>query len=271
MQAIVDGTLAVRLFQGFISRNSILSARLAQKGFTGPKNFLEGPWGYFHLYSRDQYDREALMGGLGKRFELNKTMFKSYPSCGATIASTDAILHLIREKGISPEDVARIDIKVMPYTYKLVGYPFKIGEKPIVNAQFSVQYCVASALLRTDSKLRHFQEEAIKDPRIAELVKKIHVTADPALDLGRMEFNLRTDMKVTTTGGDVYQTIVDIPSGFPGNPLSREQHIERFRDAATHGSRSLPAEKIEEMISMVDHLEDVKDIRSLIPLLSSLD
>jgi len=271
MQAIVDGTLAVRLFQGFISRNAILCAQLAQKGFTGPKNFLEGPWGYFHLYSRDQYDRGALMGGLGERFELNKTMFKGYPSCGATIASTDAILHLIREKGVSPEDVARIDIKVMPYTYKLVGHPFKIGEKPIVNAQFSIPYCVASALLRKDSRLRHFQEEAIKNPRIAELVRKIHVTADPALDLGRMEFNLRTDMKVTTTGGDVYQTIVDIPSGFPGNPLSREQHIERFRDAATHGGRSLSVERIEKIISTVDRIGEVEEIRRLIPLLSSLD
>jgi 2-methylcitrate dehydratase PrpD len=268
MQAIVDGTLAVRLFQGFISRNAILCARLAQNGFTGPKNFLEGPWGYFHLYSRDQCDREALIGDLGKRFELCKTMFKSYPSCGATIASTDAILRLIREKGIGPENVARIDIRVMPYTHKLVGHPFKIGEKPTISAQFSIQYCVANALLRKDSKLRHFQEEAIRDPKIMELVRKIHVNADPALDSGKREFNLRTEMRATTTMGDVHQTVVDIPSGFPGNPLNRENLIERFRDAATHGDKSLSTERIEEIISVVDCLEDLNDIRNLIPLLS---
>ena len=67
MQAIVDGTLAVRLFQGFISRNSMLCAQLAQKGFTGPKNFLEGPWGYFHLYSKDKYDSEVLVGRTGEK------------------------------------------------------------------------------------------------------------------------------------------------------------------------------------------------------------
>jgi 2-methylcitrate dehydratase PrpD len=268
MQAIVDGTLAVRLFQGCVSRNSILCVRFAQKGFTGPKNFLEGPWGYFHLYSKDQFDSGVLVGELGNRFELNKTVFKSYPSCGATIASTDATLSLIKERGIAPESVARIDIRVLPYCYRLVGGQFEAGENPAVNAKFSIQYCVANALLRRGSRLEHFEEESIRDPRIMELVKKIHITADPTIDSGRREYSLRTDMKVTTVKGDVYQKIVDIPSGFPGNAMSAEEHIDRFWDAATYKGKRLPEEKIEKIIDTVRHLEAAKDIRSLIPLLS---
>lgn len=268
MQAIVDGTLAVRLFQGSISRNSIFCVQLARKGFTGPKNFLQGPWGYFHLYSRDKCDSEVLVGDLGKRFELTKTMFKSYPSCGATIASTDAILSLIREKGLEPENVASIDVKVMPYTYKLVGKPFEVGEKPTVNAQFSIQYCVANALLRKSSKIKHFEAGSVKDPTIMELVKKVHVSADPELDGGRREFSLRAEMKATSTTGDVYQKIQDIPSGFPGNPLKSEEYVDRFRDAATYGAKALPEEKVKKIISTVHDLEEIKDVRSLIPLLS---
>jgi 2-methylcitrate dehydratase PrpD len=269
MQAIVDGTLAVRLFQGCVSRNSILCVWFAQKGFTGPKNFLEGPWGYSHLYSKDQFDSGVLIGELGKRFELNKTVFKSYPSCGATIASTDAALSLVKEGGIAPESVARIDIRVLPYCYRLVGGQFEAGEKPTVNAKFSIQYCVANALLRRGSRLEHFEEESIRDPQIMGLVKKIHITADPTIDSGQRELSLRTDMKVTTVKGDVYQKIVDIPSGFPGNPMGAGEHIERFRDAATYSHKRLPEERIEEIISTVRHLETVKDIRSLIPLLSN--
>ena len=268
MQAIVDGTLAVRLFQGCISRNSILCVRFAQKGFTGPKNFLEGPWGYSHLYSRDQFDSGFLVRELGKRFELDKTVFKSYPSCGATIASTDAILSLVKEKGVTPERVLRIDIRVSPYSYRLVGGQFEPGEKPTVNAKFSIQYCVANALLRGSSRLEHFEEKSIRDPRIMELVKKIHITADPTIDSGQREYSLRTDMKITTVQGDVDQKIVDIPSGFPGNAMSAEEHIDRFWDAATYKGKRLPEEKIEKIIDTVRHLEAAKDIRSLIPLLS---
>jgi hypothetical protein len=66
----------------------------------------------------------------------------------------------------------------------------------------------------------------------------------------------------------MYHRVVDIPSGFPGNPLKDEDHIARFRDAATYKGRRLPKEKIERIIDTVRHLEAVKDIRSLIPLLS---
>lgn len=268
MQAIVDGTLAVRLFQGCVSRNSMLCTRLAQRGFSGPKNFLEGPWGYFHLYSKDKYDPDALVRDLGKRFKLDNTVFKRYPSCGGTIASTDATLYLIREKGINSDNIARIDIKVLPYLFKLVGGQFKIGENPTVDAKFSIQYCVASGLLRKDAKLKHFDEADVRDPRIAELVKKIHVTADPKIDSGRIEFSLRTEMNVRTLKGEIFHKVVDIPRGFPGNPMSNQEHIERFKDAATYGDRSMDEEKIEKILFMVHNLEEINDVRSLIPLLS---
>jgi 2-methylcitrate dehydratase PrpD len=101
-----------------------------------------------------------------------------------------------------------------------------------------------------------------------ELVKKIHITADPTIDSGQREYSLRTDMKITTVQGDVDQKIVDIPSGFPGNAMSAEEHIDRFWDAATYKGKRLPEEKIEKIIDTVRHLEAAKDIRSLIPLLS---
>jgi 2-methylcitrate dehydratase PrpD len=266
MQAIVDGTLAVRLFQGFVSRNGILCSRLAHRGFTGPKNFLEGPWGYFHLYSRDEYDSGALVNGLGSRFEVDKTVFKRYPSCGGTIACTDAILYLMKEERIAPENVAAIEVRVLPYFYKLVGAQFMPGGNPTVEAKFSLQYCVANALLRKGSKLIHFDEGNVRDQRIADLVRKIHVIADAGIDEGKRELSLRTDVKVHTVGGDMYRKVVDVPGGFPGNPLSVQEHIERFEDAVSYGGRRIDEEKIQKIIAMVRNLEKMKDIRDLIPL-----
>ena len=75
-QSNIEGALSVRLIQGFVAQGGIISAQLAQKGFTGPKNFLEGIYGYFHLYAKDKYDPSSVAGELGKRFEFTKTMFK---------------------------------------------------------------------------------------------------------------------------------------------------------------------------------------------------
>lgn len=269
-QSNVDGSLAIRAIQGFASQGGIISVQLAQKGITGPRNFIEGVHGYFHLFAKDKRNSSALTKGMGQKFGFSdKILFKKYPSCAATAGSTAAILELVREKNLTPEDITRIDIKVTPFpgVYQLVGHQFKIGKNPRVNAQFSIQYCVANALLRRSSKLQHFEESQVREPRIMELVKKVHVAPDPELDQGRPEFHLRTELKVTTEVGEVYHKVVDIPRGAPGNPLTDEEHQERFRDYVSYAGRPLPSENIDKIASMVGQLEEVEDVRSLIPLL----
>ena len=83
---------------------------------------------------------------------------------------------------LTPENVAEINVRLTPYAHHMVGGQFKIGDNPRVDAQFSVQYCVANALLRKESLLRHFDESYIRDRRIMDLVRKIHVAPDPALE-----------------------------------------------------------------------------------------
>ena len=268
-QCNIDGALAVRVIQGFVSQGGIICAQLAQKGITGPKNFLEGTYGYFHLYAKDKYDLQSVTKKLGERFEMDKTLFKKYPSCGCTLGSTDAILDLIEEKDLKPEEIADIDIKVPPYSYKLVGAPFEVGDNPKVNAQFNIRYCVANALFRKSSKLHHFDESYIRDPKIMDLTKKIHISPEPSLDdPERPGFSLAAHMKVTTMKGNVYHKAVDIPRGLPGNPMTKEEHVERFRDCLNYADKALPKVNGEKIISMVGRLEESKDVRSLIPLLS---
>jgi 2-methylcitrate dehydratase PrpD len=263
-QSNIEGTLSVRLIQGFVSQGGIISAQLAKNGFTGPRSFLEGVYGYFHLYAKDRYDAQAVVGDLGERFEFQKTIFKKYPSCVGTFAGTEAMLDLVRERDITPDDVMKVDIKVTPYVYKMPGGGFKIGDNPRVDAQFSIQYCVANALLRKSSKLEHFEERSVLDPKIMDIAKKVNVVADPALDK-RGETAL--EMQVLTRDGTVYTKSLDFPSGLPENPLTREENMERFRSCISFAGELIPHENIEQLISLVGELERVKDVRLLIPLL----
>ncbi len=271
-QSNIDGALAVRVIQGFVSQGGIICAQLARRGITGPRNFLEGIYGYFHLYAKDRYDPRAIVSDFGKRFEMNKTIFKKYPSCGCTLASTDAILDLMKEKNLSADHVAHMDIRVSPYAFKLAGHPFELGDNPKVNAQFSIQYCVGNALLRGDSKLGHFDETCIRDHQVLELVKKIHVSADPTLGVSEgpeapNSTHLSVRMDVMTTEGAVYRKAVDIPRGNPRRPLKAEEHVERFQDCVHYARKPLPKANVQRLIEMIARLEDMEDVRSLIPLL----
>jgi 2-methylcitrate dehydratase PrpD len=263
-QSHVDGSLGVRFVQGRVAQEGVLSARLASKGITGPQNFLDGVYGYSHLYGRDRMTGERATSHLGARYELTKLVFKKFPSCALTSGSTDVMLKLIAEEDLSADDVVRIDITVPPYTHKLVGHPFEIGDNPKVNAQFSIQYCVANALLRRNVKLAHFEEDHVKDPRIAALTKRINIMADKGLEA---RGHTPLDMRVLTRSGKEYLRKVDVAPGFPGNSLTKEEHEQRFWDCISFAGKPIPREHAERIASLVDGIEAVEDIRALIPLL----
>jgi len=263
-QSNVDGSLAVRVIQGWVAETGVMCARFASRGITGPSNFLEGVYGYFHLFGRDRIDPAAVITDLGSRFELHKVLFKKYPSCGLTLGSTDVILGLVQEHDIDPAGIDHIEVTVPPYAYKLVGHPFQIGNNPKVNAQFSIAYCVANALLRKCSKLPHFEESAIRDPSVLELANKVRVIADPTLEA---RGHTPLDMRVVMLDGRVYERGIDIAPGFPGNPLSKEDHEQRLRDCVTFAKKPLQKNKIDEIVGTVGSLEKIKDARTLIPLM----
>jgi 2-methylcitrate dehydratase PrpD len=267
-QSHIDGSLGVRFVQGRVAQSGVMSARLASKGITGPRNFLDGVYGYYHLYGKDTVTGEKALSDLGSGYRLLNLVFKRYPSCALTAGSTDVMLKLIGEVGLHADDIERIDITVPPYTYKLVGHAFEIGDNPKVNAQFSIQYCVANALLRKSSKLLHFEEDSIRDPRIAALTKKINVTEDKTLEA---RGHTPLDMRVVTRSGKEYLRTMDIAPGFPGNELSPVDHEERFWDCIDFAAKSIDRQNAEKIIDLIDKIEAIDDIGILIPLLVAQD
>ena len=263
-QSHVDGSLAVRINEGWVAETGITCARLASRGISGPKNFLEGVYGYFHLFGRGQVTGEMVTAGLGKTYNLEKIVFKLFPSCGSTQGGTEAILNLMDEEGFEADDVKHVCLKVPPYTYKLIGHPFRIGNNPKVDAQFSIRYCIANALLRKGALLKHFEEEAINNPKILELVEKIEVISDVEME---QRGHTALDMKVVLKSGKEYFKKHDKAPGFPQKPLTAEQHMHRFMDCINYSGRSLSLEKIDTLVNAVDELDSLSDVRSLNSLL----
>jgi 2-methylcitrate dehydratase PrpD len=266
-QCNVDGALAVRVIQGWVAESGVMCARLAQKGITGPKNFLQGVYGYYNVYARGLVGPAKALADLGRRFECEKILFKKYPSCGLTLGSTDLILGLMRDpegKDVSADTVERVKVKVPPYTYKLVGQPFELGSTPRVNAQFSIRYCVANALARGSSRLAHFEEEAIRDPKVLELTHRVDVIVDPAMEL---RGHTPVDMTIHMKDGRTLFRQLDIAPGFPGRPLTKEEQEVRFHDCIAYAKKPLPKEKVESIVENVARIDRLSDVRVLIPLL----
>jgi 2-methylcitrate dehydratase PrpD len=263
-QSHIDGSLGVRFVQGWVAQAGFFCARLAQKKITGPKNFLEGIYGYLHLYGKDKFNSESVIAGIGDQYRIEKMVYKKYPSCALTQGPIDEILKLIAGEGIHAEDISGIRVSVPPYAYKLVGHEFVLGDNPRVNAQFSIRYCVANALLEGCSMLEHFEESRIRNGKAAEFSEIVQVVPDEAMV---KRAHTAMDIRVSLRDGKEYKRQVDIAPGFPGNPLSRDDHRKRFEDCLAFAKKPVSRKNADKIVASIENIEDMEDVRSLIKLL----
>lgn len=267
-QSHIDGSLGVRVNQGRSAHEAVVSARLAQRGITGPKNFLTGIYGYLHLYGKGQFTGADVVDGLGKSYRMQEVAFKKYPCCAMTSGPTDVAFNMLREYELDPAEIDTVKLTLPPYGYRLVGHKFKIGDNPTVDGQFSAQYCVANVMLRGRSKIRHFTTQAVRDPAIRKFISMVTVLPDSSLD---RRGHTAMDMEITMTNGEVYRSGIDIAPGFPGNPLTDEDHMQRFMDCIDYAPEWFTRKHVDEIISFIKEVEKEPDVRGLVKLLTDTD
>jgi 2-methylcitrate dehydratase PrpD len=263
-QSNIDGSLAVRLIQGWVAETGVSCAQMAQHGLTGPVNFVSGIYGYAHLYGRGRLEPRSVTEGLGRDWRLNGMMFKKYPSCGLTQGLTELTLNLVERAAIRETEVRSVTVRLPPYAWKLVGHPFKVGANPRVDAQFSAPYCVANAIVRRASKLTHFRVGEIGDPAVRALADRVVAVPDPAMDA---RGHTAVDVAITMAGGQVHEASLDIAPGFPGNDLSDAQQKARFHDCMAYAATPLPARAVTAFLDGVAALTELDDARMLVDAL----
>jgi len=267
-QGHIDGSLGVRINQGRSAHEAVISTRLAQLGITGPKNFLTGIYGYLHVYGKGQFTGFDVVDGLGVNYRMQEIAFKKYPCCSLTSGPTDLTLNMLSAYDLDPAEITSVQVALSPYGYRLVGHEFKVGDNPTVDGQFNAQYCVANVLLRGRSKLRHFTAPQVRDPEIRKFVSRITVLSDPSLI---RRGHTAVDMQITMSNGQVYKSGIDVAPGFPGNPLTEEDHKQRFMDCIDFASDWFNADRVEEIIAFIKSIEKEADVRGLIGLLNRAD
>ncbi|MDQ8728194.1 MmgE/PrpD family protein [Bradyrhizobium sp. LHD-71] len=177
-QATIDGGLSKRMQAGFAARSGLLGAVLASAGLTGARNVFEGTRGYYKVYHRGEYDRSALVDGLGEKLAVGDLSYKPYPCCRWTHAALEAAMDL-RKRGVLPEKVARIDVAVNHQAYMSTGQPLADKQRPanVVTSQFSIPYAVSLAFNQGRVGLDDFKPNAIARPHIVALAERVSVGA----------------------------------------------------------------------------------------------
>ena len=164
-------------------------------------------------------------------------------------------------------DIVKITVKVPEYAYKLVGRPFEMGASPRVNAQFSLQYCLANALIRKSSKLEHFDPARIENEAVADLISKISVIPDATVEL---RGHTAIDVEITIGSGKVHQHGMDVAPGFPGNALTEEEHLQHFENCLDYAPLCISKVKRAAILDSITNLEASDNVPDLITWTTTL-
>ncbi|MBN1188116.1 MAG: MmgE/PrpD family protein [Dehalococcoidales bacterium] len=262
---VSDGALAKRMGPGLASRAGITAALMAERGITGARDPLEGPSGLFNIYFNGNYDPQKLTSDLGKNFEGARLDFKRYPCCGFTHAFINAALFLKSKYNIRPEHIQEVIVYAGETAYGFCQ-PLEIKRSPrnIVDAQFSVPWTVAVALVKGNVTLEDFSPEGIKNPAVLSFAPKITALLDPGLNRHGVS-PARISMLLKNRMGEIEKVEAFHESG--ETPLSFEECSAKFRDCASFSIKPLTPGVIDDVIGSVDRLEKLDDAGKIIGLL----
>lgn len=221
---IEDGAMSKQLHPGKAAMNGILSALLAQRGFTGATKIFEGRRGFFEAMA-EQYDVTRMTENLGEQYKIMENAFKVHASCRHTHAAMDLALQLhdkVRARGV--EQIEKIHVGA----YK-VALDITDADNPqtIYAAKFSMQFCVALALLTGKGGFTAFNEQTVQDNAIRELMKRLVVELDEEID-AQYPQEWGAKIKLMWQDGTMDEMQSAFPKGDPENPLIKQDFIDKF-------------------------------------------
>ncbi len=263
MQAHTEGSLMLALQVAFNARNAVVATDLAAAGLDGPRNLLEGPFGYFKLIEAD-YDWAPVAAALGQTWRITEVAHKPFPSGRATHGILEILLRMREQHDLAAADVASVRALVPPLVQHLIGRPAKAG-MTANYARLSGSYVGARALLSGTVDVPDFRDDAMSDAENLALADRIEVIAVDNPDPNAL---VPITVELKTSDGRAFTETVDTVYGSPAKPMTREAHLTKFRRNLANAVRPVSPESGERLIELVDDLENVEDATVLVELLT---
>jgi 2-methylcitrate dehydratase PrpD len=264
LECWVDGTDTKFLHSGWAAHGGLSAAIFAQSGVTGPPKIFEGRFGFFASHLQDSAAPrrlERIVDGLGSHWESRLSSFKPFPAAHVLHPYISAILRL-RDNGVRPENVARIECPVAEFNVSIVCEPVAEKRAPASQAHCRVclQYTLAEALYCGKLGKDAYEDRNRLNPEILALANVVDYYVDPEFPgPGRFKGAVR----VTLKDGRVLTEVEEYNRGSAENPMSQSELRAKFDDNA---SGLLKTEERDRLAHEVGRTENLSDASTLVGL-----
>ncbi len=254
-----DAADSKQLHTAHAASTGLMSAYIAQAGFTGAQHILEGKQGLAAGMSSDS-DPSKLVDRLGTRWAIVETSFKYYASCRHTHPAADALLQVMLANKLSPSDIAKVETLVHQGAIDVLG---PVTDPTTVHqSKFSMGTVLALVAHYQFAGLQEFDQH-FHDDEICAFRERVIMTLDPEVD-GAYPQRWIGKVKVHLHDGQVLDGRVDEPKGDPGNTLTRAEITDKALRLAAFSGGASPAE-MSKSIDLLWNIRKQSKIGFLLP------
>ena len=254
-----DAADSKQLHTAHAASTGLMSAYIAQAGFTGAQHIMEGKQGMAAGMSSDS-DPSKLVDGLGTRWAIAETSFKYHASCRHTHPAADALLQVMLANKLKPSDIAKVETLVHQGAIDVLG---PVTDPATVHqSKFSMGTVLALIAHYQFAGLQEFDQH-FHDDAICLFRDRVTMTLDPEVDSAYPKRWIGK-VKVHLHNGQILDGRVDEPKGDPGNTLSRTEITDKaMRLAAFSGGAS--AAEMSKAIELLWNVRKQSKIGFLLP------
>ena len=229
MEFLVDGAWTKRLHPAVATRNGIEAVLLATAGFKGTDDGIGGSRGFLAGYSDDPRPELVLQGWDDGPREVASTSIKAHACCRYKQGQIDALLEIREREGLTADLVESIVLGHPTTALDIIWEPVEAKRRPrsVVDAQFSMPYGAAVAILRGRAGIDEYDGTLLDDPAVARLMGLVDCVGDPEIDRAYPS-QWKAWARVRTIDGREHEAHVDDPKGDPTNPLSAAEVRSKF-------------------------------------------
>ena len=226
IKAFTQGTggMVKRMHAGHAAEAGVVACELAKRGFTGPREGIDGRYGLLEVIGGSDTQPDALDADLGKNLAITRIWVKAFPCCGLIHSTAHALEALKAEHRLLPGEIEEILICTGERAVHQNG---DSDPREPMAAQYSLQYSAGVAIAKDARDPEAYAQENLNDAQVRAIAARTRLEVDCEMNaLFPAHFAARVVVK-TTDGRTLERTVID-PHGTPADPFTFDEVAAKF-------------------------------------------
>jgi 2-methylcitrate dehydratase PrpD len=252
----VAGATALNVAGGMSGYAGALAPELALAGFEAQSDAIEEALGQL---VGGGFATDRVLDGLGERWEITRNYFRLYACCNPIHPALDCLAAALAELRPRPEQVERIEVA----TYRFASVMRNPDPPNYFASKYSLPHAAAAMVVRGGAGFAELDDSALRDPVVAALRHRVHITEDPTMSAKTPELR-PARVTVTLSDGRRATHARDSHRGDFSEPFAESEIRAKFHQLAGTVLTSSGARAVEDAVERCEQLTAIGELTDLL-------